>query len=302
MVEPVIRVRQHSNSYQIFILVLTVLSLVIMALLLLPLSPATHETLRFYDNVICGIFLLDFTLSLLGSHPRSEYFVRGRGWIDLLGSIPSFGAVPAFGLFRLFRLFRLARIARLLQGQKKKDLIEDILHNRSQYATFITLTLAMLVLVSASLLVLQFESRSPDANITTGGDALWWSAVTITTVGYGDFFPVTTLGRLTGLFVMLAGVGIIGALASILASLLVSPAPAKGPEEALVGIEAIDGPAGLATQTADAALPVPHGLDSDLERTRAELAKTREEMADLRRLIADLSVPASDGRATAPES
>ena len=69
MTQSVARVRQHSNSYQIFILVLTILSLVIMALLLLPLSPATHETLRFYDNLICGIFLLDFTLSLAGVPP-----------------------------------------------------------------------------------------------------------------------------------------------------------------------------------------------------------------------------------------
>jgi voltage-gated potassium channel len=302
MTQSVARVRQHSNPYQIFILVLTVLSLVIMALLLLPLSPATHETLRFYDNVICGIFLLDFTLSLLGSHPRREYFVRGRGWIDLLGSIPSFGAIPALGLFRLFRLFRLARIARLLQGQKKKELIEDILHNRSQYATFITVTLALLVLVSSSLFVLQFESRSPDANITTGGDALWWSAVTITTVGYGDFFPVTTLGRVTGLFVMIAGVGIIGALASILASLLVSPAPAKESEHAVVEIEASEAPTGLARQTTDAALPDPHGIDSDLARTRAELAQTREEMAELRRLMAGFSVPGPRGGAAAPEN
>ena len=94
--------------------------------------------------------------------------------------------------------------------------------------------------------MLQFESRSPDANITTGGDALWWSAVTITTVGYGDFFPVTTLGRLTGVFVMLAGVGIIGALASILASLLVSPAPAKAEEAAGVEAAAGDGPGRMA--------------------------------------------------------
>jgi voltage-gated potassium channel len=301
MTKSVARVRQHSNSYQIFILVLTVMSLAIMVMLLLPLAPAELEALRFYDNVICGIFLLDFALSLAGSHPRSEYFVRGRGWIDLLGSIPSFGAFPALGLFRLFRLFRLARIARLLQGQQKKDLIEDILHNRSQYATFITMLLAMLVLVSSSLLVLQFESRSPDANITTGGDALWWSAVTITTVGYGDYYPVTPLGRSMGLFVMLAGVGIIGALASILASLLVSPGHAKEPEKAVIETEASEAPAGLATQMADAALPVPHSIGSDLERTRAELARTREEMADLRRLIAVFSVPAPDGGATAPE-
>ena len=144
-------VRQHSNSYDIFILVLTVMSLAIMVLLLLPLAPAELEALRFYDNLICVIFLVDFAMNLAGSHPRSEYFVRRRGWIDLLGSIPSLGIIPALGLLRLFRLFRLARIARLLQGQKKKELIEDILHNRSQYATFITVLLAMLVLVSSSL-------------------------------------------------------------------------------------------------------------------------------------------------------
>ena len=67
-----------------------------------------------------------------------------------------------------------------------------------------------------------------DANIQTGGDAIWWGIVTITTVGYGDFYPVTLAGRLTGVFVMFAGIGIIGALASILASMLVSPsAPAE---------------------------------------------------------------------------
>ena len=220
-------VRQHSNSYDIFILVLTIMSLAIMVLLVLPLAPAEHDTLRVYDNLICFVFLGDFALNLAGSHPRSEYFVRRRGWTDLLGSIPSLGFIPLAGLLRLFRVFRLARISRMLRGQRKTELINDIIRNRSQYATFITLLLAMIVLVTSSLLVLQFEYRSPDANITTGADALWWAIVTITTVGYGDYYPVTELGRITAVFVMFAGVGIIGALASILASLLVSPAPAE---------------------------------------------------------------------------
>jgi voltage-gated potassium channel len=69
--------------------------------------------------------------------------------------------------------------------------------------------------------VLQFESKSPDANIHSGGDALWYAIVTITTVGYGDFYPITAGGRITAMFIMFMGVGIIGALASILASLLV---------------------------------------------------------------------------------
>ena len=122
---------------------------------------------------------------------------------------------------RLARLSRLARITRLLRGEQKKALVKDVLDHRSQYAAFITIFLTILVLTVASVLVLQFESKSPDANITTGGDSLWYSIVTITTVGYGDFYPVTAAGRITAMFIMFAGVGIIGALASILASVLV---------------------------------------------------------------------------------
>ena len=103
---------------------------------------------------------------------------------------------------------------------------------------FITILLTILVLTVASVLVLQFESRSPDANITTGGDALWYSIVTITTVGYGDFYPVTTAGRTTAIFIMFAGVGIIGALASILASLLVGASSSAEEEEGAVATAA----------------------------------------------------------------
>ena len=175
--------------------------------------------------------MIDFALNLSRSHPKRNYFVERRGWLDLLGSIPSLGgAFKLTALFRLARLSRLARIARLLRGEDRKELAADVLRNRGQYAAFITILAAFIVLTIASVLVLQFESKSPDANITTGGDALWWGVVTITTVGYGDTYPVTIAGRLTGVFVMFAGVGIIGALASILASILV-PGPSTSGDE-----------------------------------------------------------------------
>jgi voltage-gated potassium channel len=221
--------REHGNSYNIFILVLTIYSLVLMVVLLLPLDEDTRAAVNVWDNVICVIFLVDFAMNLYGSHPRREYFISARGWLDLLGSIPSFGFLPFTALFRLARLSRLGRITKLLSGQNGKQLVTDVLHNRGQYATFITILLGGMVLSVSSIIVLQFESRSPDANITTGGDALWWAIVTITTVGYGDFYPVTFLGRVTGVFVMFAGVGIIGALASILASLLVAPSSSDEP-------------------------------------------------------------------------
>ncbi len=231
MTQAIASPRQHSNAYNIFILVLTVLSLAVMVVMLLPISDATLKLLSVYDNLICVIFLIDFFLNLRGAAKKSDYFIKERGWLDLLGSIPSLGwltnAGKFMGLLRLARLSRFARIARLLRGENKKALVKDILENRSQYAAFLTILLTILVLTVASVLVLQFESQSPDANITEGGDALWYAIVTITTVGYGDRYPVTPGGRITAMFIMFMGVGIIGALASILASLLVGGAPAE---------------------------------------------------------------------------
>ena len=229
------KLRKPSNAYNIFILVLTILSLAVMVVMLLPISEATYKLLSVYDNLICVIFLIDFYLNMRGASKKSDYFIRERGWLDLLGSIPSLGLLTNVGklagLLRLARLSRLARILRLLKGENKKALVKDILENRSQYAAFLTILLTILVLTVASVLVLQFESASPDGKIITGGDALWYAIVTITTVGYGDFYPVTMGGRITAMFIMFMGVGIIGALASILASLLVGGAPAEEPEE-----------------------------------------------------------------------
>jgi voltage-gated potassium channel len=230
-----------------------------MVLLVLPVSPAVRDALTFYDNLICVVFLIDFAYNLTGSHPRSEYFVRHRGWLDLLGSIPSFGILPFTALFRLARLSRLARILRAFRGKQQKDLVRDVIANRSQYALFITLMLVVVVLTVGSVLILQFESASPDANITTGGDALWWAFVTLTTVGYGDRFPVTQLGRVTAVAVMFMGIGLIGALASLLASVLVTSDDDDDADD---------------TASTD--------VSAALDAVRTELAATRAELGELR--------------------
>ena len=213
----------HGNAYNIFILVLTVMSLIIMVLLLLPINSATIDLLTFYDNFICVIFLFDFASNLLKARSKRDYFFRQGGWLDLLGSFPALPnpVLKWAGLLRIARLSRLARISKLLRGQQKKELIDDVVRNRAQYAGFITVLLTILVLVTASVVVLNAEARSEDSNIRTGWDAFWWAFVTITTVGYGDRFPVTVFGRIGAMFVMVMGIGIIGVLASIMASILV---------------------------------------------------------------------------------
>ena len=255
-----VELRPESHSYTIFMLVLTVFSLLIMALLLLPLNEATISALTAFDNFICVLFLADFGINLARSHPKRDYFITQRGWLDLLGSFPALAGFPATALLRLARLSRLARIGRALSGSNRRRLIRDVLQNRGQYAVFITVLSAFLVISVSTLLVIQLESGAPGANITTGGDALWWALVTITTVGYGDQFPVTAPGRLVAVFVMLAGVGIIGSLASILASVLV---PQHEPGEP-------------ASEPGSAAAAIAEELAS----LRAELAALRQALSD----------------------
>jgi voltage-gated potassium channel len=192
-------------------------------MLLLPLDDKTIGLLIVYDNLICVVFLFDFIYNLRSSTSKREYLIEGRGWLDLLGSIPSFGFFRYAALLRLARLSRLARVTKLKRYKNKHALLEDVLRNRGQYAIFITFMSAMTVLFVCSVLVLQVESKASDANITTGGDAVWWAIVTITTVGYGDRYPVTGFGRMIGVVVMVSGVGIIAALASVLTSIIIPP-------------------------------------------------------------------------------
>lgn len=253
---------RFSNAYELFILVLTVLSLLIMVgLVATRASSPTKALLNAYDNVICLVFIGDFLARMHRAPTRRQYFIAERGWLDLLGSIPSFGFLANGGkytsLFRLARLSRLTRIARVMRTQGKHEMVDDIRENRSQYAVVITLTAAMVVLVLASVFVLQFETKNPNANIQTGGEALWWSIVTMTTVGYGDYFPVTPGGRIIGVLVMITAIGIIGALASIFASLLV---------------------AGPSAETVRPA-PVPD-VGEDIRALRAEISALREQLAE----------------------
>ena len=95
--------------------------------------------------------------------------------------------------------------------------------------TFAVIVAFMLILFS-SVLILEVET-APNSNIKTAEDALWWAYVTITTVGYGDLYPVTTEGRIVALVLMTAGVGLFGVFTGYLASWFVEPDKEKEDEK-----------------------------------------------------------------------
>jgi len=178
------------------------------------LSEETSKLLNYIDIAICIFFFIDFCIRFFQAENKSKFMKWG--WIDLVSSIPMIGFLRVGRLFRLIRLFRILRAFRSI-----KQFVTYIFRNKAQ-GTFTSVSiLAILLIIFCSIAILQVEN-APNSNIQTAEDAIWWSYVTITTVGYGDKFPVTTEGRIIASILLTAGVGLFGTFTAYIASVFVS--------------------------------------------------------------------------------
>jgi len=206
---------RHS-SWEIFVLALAVLSLVNIVLLVLPLDDDSQRVIFIVDGTLCLVFLADFLYRLRAARSKREYMWRGGGWLDLIGSLP----IPGFRIARTLRVVRAVGQIREHGGRKAW---RDFARERAQGAMYVVLLLVVLVLEFASIGVLAAERGAQDANIETASDALWWGYVTITTVGYGDRFPVTNEGRIVGVVLLTIGVGLFGTFTAFIANVFLAP-------------------------------------------------------------------------------
>lgn len=206
-----------------FQLVLVVLSLLALALIaadtFLTLPTEVARILHFVDTLVCGVFFVDFVLRFRAA-PSKAAFMKW-GWIDLLASIPVIESLRWGRAVRLLRVLRLIRSLRSIQ----RILAELFAHRTRGGVTSVAL-ISFLVVTFSSLGILICE-RAPQSNIRTAEDAIWWSFSTITTVGYGDKYPVTTAGRVVAISVMVMGVGLFGTLSGLIASIFLGDAEAK---------------------------------------------------------------------------
>lgn len=200
-------------AYQVFMLFLCIYALLALsAETLLPESLQDRVLLDYVDYFICAVFFVDFLLNLAGAENKWRY-LRTWGWIDLLSSVPS------IEVLRIGRLARILRILRLLRALKvSRFLVGHLVRNRRQALLYGVVAVTFTMVVISSIAVLSFETV-PGANIRTAGDALWWALCTITTVGYGDYYPVTWEGRAVAGLLMTVGVGIIGVISGWMVSL-----------------------------------------------------------------------------------
>jgi hypothetical protein len=205
-----------NTGYEIFVGILSILSIVNIVLLYAVEDPNLDSVLRVMNVLLSVIFLADFTYRLFTAESKSRYFFRQFGWADLLASLP-------FEQAKILRVFRLVRVFRLLRDYGLKNIARSLVKDRAGSALLTLLLMGILVLEFGSLDILDIEQYAPGANITTGSDAIWCVIVTISTVGYGDQYPVTNRGRWVGALIIIIGVGIFGTSTGYLANLFLAP-------------------------------------------------------------------------------
>lgn len=204
------------TSYEIFVGALSVLSIVNLVLIWVAPSQDVDYVLLFMNGILSFFLFVDFLYRLRTAASGSRYFFREFGWADLLASLP-------FQQVKIFRIFRIIRVARLLREVGPRTIWRTVVHDRANSALYTLLLIGMLMLEFGSLGMLSLEAGKPGANIETASDSLWYSIVTMATVGYGDRYPVTNSGRLLGSAIIVVGVGIFGTLTGFLANAFIKP-------------------------------------------------------------------------------
>ncbi|GHA13810.1 ion transporter [Oceanisphaera arctica] len=202
------------NAFELVMMVLSIISLITIVLHQFgPFNATEKELLLSIDTGICVVLLSHFFYGLFTARNKKRFL--STHWIDFIASI------PAIDILRYGRIFQVLRVLRMLRVANQ--VIRHLLKN-SESTVLASMLLILVVVVSGSAIaILMTEAGNPGSNINTAEDAIWWALVTISTVGYGDYYPVTTSGRLISAIVIFTGVSLFAGISGLVASTLLTP-------------------------------------------------------------------------------
>jgi voltage-gated potassium channel len=190
----------------VFVFLIVILAVVDLLFLLLPIDEDAKSVILVVGLFINVIFWID-SFYWLKKLPDRRYLRHYHGRLAFIGNIPFFAPIRLLQIWLFYKQLRKLNIRPHRQFKVKQN---------SQGVLLLFLFIAIVVFQTASVFVLIFEAADPTSNISSSGEALWWSFVTVATVGYGDYAPITPGGRMTALFLMVVGIAMFGIFTSTL--------------------------------------------------------------------------------------
>lgn len=209
--------------FGIFISALIFYSLVTFSMETLPdLDQSTLIFLKYSEMVVVAIFTLEYLCRVMLAENKLRFIFSFYGLVDLLAIIPFYLATSVdLRTLRLLRLLRLIRILKMVRYNKAINRFGRALVETKEELVIFTFA-ALIMLFLSSVGIYHFEHDAQPNSYRTIFDCLWWSVATLTTVGYGDIYPITVGGKIFTFCILLLGLGLIAVPASIMASSLAS--------------------------------------------------------------------------------
>ena len=200
---------------------LIIFSLVTFSISTLPnLTGRTRALLWTIEAITVTIFTVEYVLRVLVADRKLKYIFSFYGLIDLLAILPFYMAVGMdLRSVRAFRLLRMLRILKLIRySTAARRFHRAFVIAKDELILFFFVTLILLYLSAVG--IYYFESSAQPEQFKSVFHSLWWAVVTLTTVGYGDIYPVTVGGRTFTFFVLMVGLGIVAVPTGLVASAL----------------------------------------------------------------------------------
>lgn len=209
------------RAFDISIQILIVASLVTFSVETLPdLSPRVQRALDAFEVFSVSVFVAEYALRVAVARRRLAFVFSFYGLIDLFAILPAFTMLSVdLRSLRVFRLFRLVRILKLARYGRALDRFRKAFA-AIQSELLVFLGAVTMVLYLASVGIYFFEHEAQPDKFSSVFAAMWWSLATLTTVGYGDVYPITTGGRMFTAVVLIVGLGVVAVPAGLVASAL----------------------------------------------------------------------------------